>query len=551
MNDKFVQCCIFISICLLCLLHGSFCEDQQYEDCNKPVYCGKQNIQFPFYIQETQSCGSPGFKLTCEKNDSLILEVSDDKYQVKEIFYSNSSLRVSNLLSSDGDLCSLPKIRNLELPSGGQFQVHNTLNLILFSDCDFESGQNFSSYRVGCDLKKNDTDWVLVMRTNDTNIDYAYGACKSVRLAPVDNHSGDDNDYLKLLRNGFILKWSNATNCRDCEASGGNCEPGGEPINNSRSCKPHHKTKSAVILGTVVPGACISVLLGVSFILWRLKELKHRSLNENTSSDIEYGTYFGVHVFSYKELEEATHNFDPSKAIGEGGFGTVYYGKLRDGRDVAVKRCYEKSYRRVEQFMNEIHILTLLRHRNLVLLYGSTSHQSDFGLSRLFPTDVTHVSTAPQGTPGYVDPDYHQCYQLTGKSDVYSFGVVLVELISSLPAVDINRQRNNINLANLAIDKIQRCALHELIDPDLGQETSTARMTTSVAGLAYRCLQLDKDLRPTMDEVLECLEQIQDIELPKNAASPLHEGEDRKLMNSPVAVTDKWLSTSTTLSTSK
>ncbi|XP_017221040.1 LEAF RUST 10 DISEASE-RESISTANCE LOCUS RECEPTOR-LIKE PROTEIN KINASE-like 1.2 isoform X2 [Daucus carota subsp. sativus] len=622
--------CFFVirissSICLLCLLDGSFCEDQQYEDCNKPVYCGKQNVQFPFYIQEAKSCGSPGFELSCEKNDSLILEVSDDKYQVKEIFYSNNSLRVSNLLSSDGDLCSLPKIKNLELPSGGQFQLHSTLNLILSSDCDFESGQNFSSYRVGCDLKKNDTDWVLVMRTNDTNIDYAYGACKSVILAPVDDHSGDDNDYLKLLRYGFILKWSNATNCSDCEASGGNCVPDGEPVNNSRNCNPHHKTKSVVILGIVVPGACIFVLLGVSCILWRHKKLKHRSLDKNTSSDIEYGTYFGVHVFSYKELEEATHNFDPSKAIGEGGFGTVYYGKLRDGREVAVKRCYENSYRRVEQFMNEIHILTLLRHRNLVLLYGSTSHQSgdlllvyeyisngtladhihgdksnsepltwpvrmniaietaralsylhrcdiihrdvktnnilldnnfcvkvaDFGLSRLFPTDVTHVSTAPQGTPGYVDPDYHQCYQLTGKSDVYSFGVVLVELISSLPAVDINRQRNNINLANLAIDKIQRCALHELIDPDLGQETTTARMTTSVAALAYRCLQLDKDSRPSMDEVLECLEQIQDIELPKNAASPLHEGEDRKLINSPVAVTDKWLSTSTTLSTSK
>ena len=44
--------------------------------------------------------------------------------------------------------------------------------------------------------------------------------------------------------------------------------------------------------------------------------------------DLEKGsTYFGAHVFTYEELEEATDNFNPSKEIGEGGFGTVYYGK--------------------------------------------------------------------------------------------------------------------------------------------------------------------------------------------------------------------------------
>ena len=51
---------------------------------------------------------------------------------------------------------------------------------------------------------------------------------------------------------------------------------------------------------------------------------------------------------------------------------------------------------------------------------------ADFGLSKLVPQQVTHVSTIPQGTHGYVDPNYHQFYKLTDKSDVYSFGVVLM-----------------------------------------------------------------------------------------------------------------------------
>ena len=47
------------------------------------------------------------------------------------------------------------------------------------------------------------------------------------------------------------------------------------------------------------------------------------------NSDLQKGsTYFGAHVFSYEELEEATNNFDPSKEIGKGGFGKVYYGRI-------------------------------------------------------------------------------------------------------------------------------------------------------------------------------------------------------------------------------
>lgn len=46
-------------------------------------------------------------------------------------------------------------------------------------------------------------------------------------------------------------------------------------------------------------------------------------------SDLEKGsTYFGAHIFSYEELEEATDNFDSSRELGDGGFGKVYYGRI-------------------------------------------------------------------------------------------------------------------------------------------------------------------------------------------------------------------------------
>ncbi|KAL7001105.1 hypothetical protein U1Q18_002258 [Sarracenia purpurea var. burkii] len=149
---------------------------------------------------------------------------------------------------------------------------------------------------------------------------------------------------------------------------------------------------------------------------------------------------------------------------------------------------------------------------NLLLDHNFSVKVADFGLSRLFPADVTHVTTAPQGTPGYVDPEYHRCYQLTDKSDVYSFGIVLIELISSLPAVDINRHRHEINLGKLAVKRIQNGEFGDLIDPLLGWESDSLirKMAQSVAEIAFRCLQMERTMRPTMDEVLETLKEIQE-----------------------------------------
>ena len=151
-----------------------------------------------------------------------------------------------------------------------------------------------------------------------------------------------------------------------------------------------------------------------------------------------------------------------------------------------------------------------VKTNNILLDNSFCVEVADFGLSRLFPNDVTHVSTAPQGTPGYVDPEYHRCYQLTNKSDVYSFGVVLIELISSIPPIYLTRHKDEINLADLAIRKIKKSATAELVDPFLGFESNSdvKRQVTCVAELAFQCLQRDKELRPSMDEVLEVLRRI-------------------------------------------
>jgi serine/threonine protein kinase len=69
-------------------------------------------------------------------------------------------------------------------------------------------------------------------------------------------------------------------------------------------------------------------------------------------------------------LQEATGGFDEGMVIGEGGFGKVYKGTMRDETTVAVKRGNRRTQQGIHEFHTEIEMLSRLRHRHLVSLIG-------------------------------------------------------------------------------------------------------------------------------------------------------------------------------------
>ncbi|TYI00675.1 hypothetical protein ES332_A11G150500v1 [Gossypium tomentosum] len=215
--------------------------------------------------------------------------------------------------------------------------------------------------------------------------------------------------------------------------------------------------------------------------------LKH----QNPCRVIEF-TNENVKLFTYNSLRSATSDFHPSNRIGAGGFGVVYRGVLRDGTQVAIKKLFTESKQGSNEFLIEINMKSNIRHTNLVeligycnnslasVLLGSRSKHialdwptraavclgttsaiaflhyeavphifhrdikasnilldgnfhpkiGDFGLAKLFPDNVTHVSTRVAGAFGYLALEYALLGQLTKKADVYSFGVLLLEIIS-------------------------------------------------------------------------------------------------------------------------
>ncbi|CAN4087569.1 unnamed protein product [Withania somnifera] len=75
-------------------------------------------------------------------------------------------------------------------------------------------------------------------------------------------------------------------------------------------------------------------------------------------------------IFKFEELAISTNQFHENNKLGQGGFGPVYKGVLANGEEIAVKRLSTASGQGMEEFMNELLLISRVQHRNLVRLFG-------------------------------------------------------------------------------------------------------------------------------------------------------------------------------------
>ncbi|GLU14392.1 hypothetical protein SLE2022_309660 [Rubroshorea leprosula] len=152
-----------------------------------------------------------------------------------------------------------------------------------------------------------------------------------------------------------------------------------------------------------------------------------------------------------------------------------------------------------------------LKPANILLTENMQAKISDFGLSRLFSTEASHVSTRPAGTFGYLDPESYTIGRISKKSDVYSFGIILIELISGQPAIIRQGKEDDIHILRWICPLFERGDIWSIVDPRLQGEfnINTARKAIKIA---MSCV-LPIRQRPDMSHVLAKLKECLDVEM--------------------------------------
>ncbi|XVF67318.1 hypothetical protein PTKIN_Ptkin10aG0111400 [Pterospermum kingtungense] len=346
------------------------------------------------------------------------------------------------------------------------------LSVLLLDSQDF-TGQNSSSLYMTLDLSKFLPEWVTF------------------------GFSGATGSLFELHT---IYSWSFSSSLQVAA----NTTPKAAPASTTSPIRPpvNRRRKSRTWLWVVLGVAGgILALLSVLALLWILcRRKKYGSSEEDNTmfANVDMEMVTVPRKFSYKELRFATSNFADEGLLGEGGFGKVYLGFMRDMNcNIAVKRITPQSQQGEKEYASEVRTISRLRHKNLVQLFGWCHDNEDFLIVYEFLPNKSldyHLYREPclltwdkrykiaMGLASALFYLQEECEQCVLHRDIKSSNVLL--------DLSFNAKLGDFGLARLV---------------DHGQGSRTTVLLGTDGYVAPECLQTNKALRNRISTALALL----------------------------------------------
>ncbi|KAG8058573.1 hypothetical protein GUJ93_ZPchr0002g25844 [Zizania palustris] len=289
------------------------------------------------------ACSPDGFVVSLQMaNNGLAGTLSPS---IGNLSYLQTMLLQNNMISGDipQEIGKLTNLKALDL-SGNQFVGEIPSSLGLLTQLNYlRLDRNNLSGQIPEDVAKLPGLTFLDLSSNNL----------SGTVPKIYSH-----DY-SLAGNRFLCNSSILHGCKDITVL----------TNETTMSSPSKKTNSHHQLALAISLSVVCATIFALFVICWLNYCRWRLPFASADQDLEIELGHLKH-FSFHELQSATDNFNSKDILGQGGFGIVYKGRLRNGTLVAVKRLKDPDVTGEVQFQTEVELIGLAVHRNLLRLYG-------------------------------------------------------------------------------------------------------------------------------------------------------------------------------------
>ncbi|KAJ4713423.1 Receptor-like kinase [Melia azedarach] len=388
-------------LCILIYIPSSYSYyDDQYGTCGRPYACGEhiKDIWYPFWGDNIRPhyCGRQGFELKCHDNHNTTIQFGDQNFRVLSVNMLQQKMIIAqdDLFRSPCPAAIMSReifIKHPQISYGQNIGYFN-----LFFNCSGELssvGQN----NFSCPAEREEITGFYTI-DGESRLQNRSNSCNRVLRVPFQQTDPPlgTNDLLagrlsEALQRGFEVQYSvDNESCTKCMSSFGIC--GSNQFSDQFTCicrdhkthsltcpnsgsSPRFKLKHGIGIFAALLGMTIIICIIVCNYKWKkissilLKTCCGRI--SKTDKDIEafirhYGP-LATKRYIYSDVKKMTNSFKDK--LGQGGYGSVYKGKLPDGRLVAVK-LLNTSKGNGQEFINEVASIGRTSHVNVVTLLG-------------------------------------------------------------------------------------------------------------------------------------------------------------------------------------